>query len=238
MLAAHDGLDVRKNEKDYGLLDRFDDFGLAPSDRARLRPEIVEFYERTINYEFEVWSEWCSFYRPFAGALARLFSRRLQQLNLPLSPLDTSKGIRSQIYKLFDREGRSRHTVWYRHLKSTDEVVYSGLYGHCQIPDGRRCLKVVFPLPRGNATVVMTPHVTEEGGLKLVSHGKAFGDPGFYFLLTDSKGMHHARYLPKFHEWIEVYVDKEGVLRADHVLNLGRTRALQLHYRINPVVRG
>lgn len=237
-IAEAESLTLLKNEPGSGIVDSMEVFELAPEARSRLRPEVVDFYEHTTDYEFEVWTQWCQFYRPFAGLLAMLYSKRLQQLNLPLAPLDTARGIRSQVYKLVDpASGDVRHTVWYRHLKSTNEVIYSGVYGHCRIPDGQVCLKVVFPLPRGNATVVMSVSVEDDGSLLLVSKGKRFGDPGFYFLLHNSRGRTFARYLPKFHESIRVFVDDEGVLRADHVLNLGWSKALHLHYRINPSAR-
>ncbi len=237
-LAASEGLEVQKNLPGFGIIDPIESLNLSQKDKGRINPQIVDFYENTIDYEFEVWTQWCQFYRPFAGILASLYSRRLQQLNLPQRPLDTSRGIRSQIYKLVDTStGRAHYTIWYRHLKSNKEVIYSGIYGTCQIPDGRTCLKVVFPLPRGNATVIMNPHVTEEGALVLTSKGARYGDPGFYFLLTDSKGKHFVRYLPSLQESIEVFVDEEGILRADHILNLRKCKALHLHYRINPIVR-
>jgi len=36
-------------------------------------------------------------------------------------------------------------------------------------------------------------------------------------------------------ETFHVYTDAEGVLRTDHWLNVGRWRALRLHYRLDPV---
>jgi hypothetical protein len=96
-------------------------------------------------------------------------------------------------------------------------------------------MKVVFPLPRGNATVLMGVTVGDDGSLTLLSKGRQIGDPGFYFLLVDAKGQHHVRYLSSMHEYITVFVDDEGVLRADHVLSLYRTKALHLHYRINKI---
>jgi hypothetical protein len=98
-------------------------------------------------------------------------------------------------------------------------------------------MKVVFPLPRGNATVMMGLTVGDDGSLTLLSKGRKFGDPGFYFLLIDAKGSHHARYLPSMQEYIKVFVDEEGVMRADHVLSLWRKKALHLHYRMNKVAR-
>ena len=67
-----------------------------------------------------------------------------------------------------------------------------------------------------------------------VSSGERFGDPGFYFLLRDRRGRHWAQYIRSFRERIAVYVDAEGVVRADHELSLWRRTALRLHYRINP----
>ena len=78
----------------------------------------------------------------------------------------------------------------------------------------------------------MKAGITEQGGLDLVSSGREFGDPGFYFLLRDSKGRHWAQYIRSFRERIGVYVDEDGVLRADHTLSLWGLTALRLHYKI------
>lgn len=236
LLADAENLTVKKNELGFGLLESINDLNLSQNSSANLRPEVADFYENTLNYELEVWSQWSKFFRPFAGLITRLYSRRLQQLNLPLDPLDTAYGIRSQIYKLIDPEtGEVRYTIWYRHLKSNQHVLYSGVYSYCKIPDGRTCLKVIFPLPHGNATVVMSTEVDQEGSLKLVSRGKRFGDPGFYFLLQDTKGQYWARYISTFHESLRLFVDDEQVLRADHIMNLWGFKALHLHYKINPI---
>jgi hypothetical protein len=237
ILAAEESLVVKRNEPGFGLLDSIGVLSLSENDISTLQPEIADFYEHTLNYEFEVWSQWRQIYRPFAGLITRLFSRRLGQLNLPLNPLDTAPGIRSQIYKLVDPQtDETSYTVWYRHLKSNGRVIFSGVYSHCATPDGKTCIKVICPLPRGNATVVMSVVVGQDGSLSLISRGKKFGDPGFYFLLKDAKGQHWARYVRTFHESLRLYVDDEHVLRADHVFNLWGAKAFHLHYRINPIL--
>jgi hypothetical protein len=201
-----------------GLLESARD--LLGDDAPRLEPRIRDFYEHTARHELEVWSQWSALFRPFAALVQVLYSRRLQQLNLPLDPLDTSRGITSEVVKLRDSSGTVRYSIWLRHLKATGRVIYSGIYMTTSIPDGRRCAKIVFPLPRGNATVVMAPSVGDEGRLDLVSSGERFGDPGFYFLLRDSKSRHWAQYIRSFRERITVYVDQEQSLRADHALSL------------------
>jgi hypothetical protein len=219
-------------------MDSIDTWRLDHNARARLRPEITSFYERTADHDLEVWSEWNPLFCACGGALRWLYSRRLQQLNVPLRPLETSRGIASQIMKLRDAAtGETRYTVWYRMLKATRQVIYSGVYGTCTLPDGRQCVKVVFPLPRGNATVLMSISVRERGDLDLVSSGDGFGGPGFYFLLRDKHGRHWSQYIRSFRERIHVYLDEESVLRTDHTLTLWKRRVLELHYRINPSMR-
>ena len=91
----------------------------------------------------------------------------------------------------------------------------------------------MFPLPNGNASVVMTEKVEKDGSLLLCSDGKKFSDNGFYFTLTNGKGKYWARFVKSMHEWIRVYEDEENVLRADHNLNFYGIRFLNLHYRMN-----
>ncbi|TVQ33721.1 MAG: hypothetical protein EA376_01715 [Phycisphaeraceae bacterium] len=131
-------------------------------------------------------------------------------------------------------DSEPRHVIWLRTLRKTGQIVYVGHYGLCDTPEGVRCCKVVFPLPCGNATVILEPVVHEDGSLELRSCGERFGDPGFYFLLRDRKGRHWTRYIRSMRESIRVYEDEDGDLRTDHVLTLWRRRVFTLHYRIRP----
>ncbi len=231
-LAVENNLDIITNPQNSGLLESINDLGLTEPELKTIRPEIIDFYERTSNYEFEFWSEWKGLFRPFGWLLSTLFSKRLQQLNLPLAPLDSSKGIKSKIIKLKKGE-KTFWTIWYRTLKSNERVIYSGIYTTCSPSNYQSpLLKVVFPLPNGNASVVMTKKIDNNGSLTLSSDGKAFGQNGFYFYLTDNKGRHWAKYVRAMHEWITVYVDEENVLRADHNLNFYGLRFLNLHYKM------
>lgn len=235
-LATSENLEVSKNNPNDGLLATIESFGLSDQEAAKLNPRIIDFYERTSRYNFEAWSQWRWFFYPFGWLVNRLFSKRLQQLNLPLSPLDASLGIKSNILKLNNpRTDNTDYTIWYRTLKSSQDVIYAGIYTTCYLPKiDQQCLKVIFPLPNGNATVIMSINVLADGSLDLRSNGSAFGEPGFYFLLTDGNGNYWSRYLKSMHENIHVYEDSEGVLRTDHNLYLWGRQFLKLHYRINP----
>jgi hypothetical protein len=231
-LANENDLKIVTNPKDAGLIESIRELGFTETELHLLKPEIIDFYEKTSNYDLEFWSEWCGFFRPFGWLLSILFSKRLQQLNLPLSSMDSSKGINSQILKLRSNE-KTVWTIWYRILKSNKRVIYSGIYTTCEPTNyPTPLLKVIFPLPNGNASVIMTKKVEADGSLLLSSDGRKFGQHGFYFYLTNKNGKHWAKYVRPMHEWIKVYVDEEDIMRADHNLNFYGLRFLNLHYRM------
>jgi hypothetical protein len=194
---------------------------------------VIDFYEHTADYELEAWFEWSGAFRPFGRGLARIFSRRLQQLNVPLSGLETSRGITSEVINLRDREtGDVRYTAWVRQLLSTKNVLYAGSYSLCSVPVfSGRCVKVVFPLPNGNAMVIMYPESHSDGSFSVTSSGQGFGGPGFYFTVRDGKGV-WARYVQTMRESIRVFPSGGGEVRADHTLMLWGTTFLRSHYRL------
>ena len=234
-LALKENLEIKQNIEGSGLLESFENLSLTKEEKGTLNQRVVDFYEKTVNYNFEVWSEWCGFFRPFGWLLSVIFSKRLQQLNLPLSSLDSAKGIQSNIIKLVNKTtGASKWTIWYRILKNTNNVIYSGVYTTCTVPNyNGKFLKVIFPLPNGNATVIMRREILSDGSLKLCSDGNKFGDNGFYFTLTNKKGKYWTRFVRSMHEWITVYVDEESILRADHHLHFYGLPFLKLHYKMS-----
>ncbi|HRJ70874.1 MAG TPA: hypothetical protein PLS03_01545 [Terrimicrobiaceae bacterium] len=229
-LAEREGLSIQRSEPGSGLLEGFDAF---PGVREAVHPAIDQFYRHTSDYDFDVWSEWQPAFGGLGSLVARIFTRRIQQLNLPRRPLDTAWGVSSEIIVLRDSQGARKYTIWFRRLKKTGEVIYSGVYADCVLPGGERCLKVVFPLPQGNATVVMRLRADDAGNLELLSHGRRCGEAGFYFVVQDSSGKLWMNYLGSFQERIFVQVDPEGVLRADHAMTVWNLRAYDLHYKLS-----
>jgi hypothetical protein len=216
-----------------GLIENFSRLGGPMCRPAQVDRRVVAFYESTAEFEFDVWSEWCGAFRPFGGALAAIFSRRLQQLNVPLSPLDTKLGITSDVVQLRERSGRVVYTAWVRDVVSTRRTLYAGSYSVCHVPgyDGP-CVKVVFPLPNGSAMVIMRPESESNGSFTVRSAGTRFGDPGFYFFVEAEPGHGWARHVRALQEVIRVYADAQGTLRADHDLWILGARFLRLHYRM------
>jgi hypothetical protein len=202
--------------------------------------EVKEFYERTSSFDLDAWSEWHGLFRPLGGVLSILFSTRLQQLNVPLSPLDSAKGMTSSVQQMRLRGGTTVvQTAWVRRLIATGKVIYAGSYSTCQVPGcSTPCVKVVFPLPHGRAIVLMKVEVQPDASLTLRSIGDGFGDPGFYFVVEDEAGKVWARYVASMKEEIRVFPGEPGTVRADHRLWLWGIEFLRLHYRMRKRLSG
>lgn len=95
-LAEKKNLDFVADGPGRGLIDDFSRLSGPACSPNDVDARVVAFYQNTAEFEFDIWSEWCGVFRPFGGALAVIFNRRLQQLNVPLSPLDTKLGITSE----------------------------------------------------------------------------------------------------------------------------------------------
>ena len=88
-------------------------------DASKLRPEVRDFYERTSRWRLQVWAQWCSAAWPFGWLISVLFARRLEQLSLPLRPLDVAQGMSSDVRPVVGPDGRVLGTSWHRRLRSS-----------------------------------------------------------------------------------------------------------------------
>jgi hypothetical protein len=235
-LARSEGLRLHRPEGAAGVVPTFGSLCGATFDASRVHASVARFYEQTSAYDLDAWAEWCGLFRPFGWLLAVLFSRRLQQLNVPLSGLDTSRGVTNEVVQLIDpATGAPRLTAWYRRLRSTGNVLYAGFYSVCTLPGhADPCVKVVFPLPNGNAIVIMRTESRPDGSFVVTSAGERFGEPGFYFTVYRGPGIVWARYVRALRESIHVFPAEDGLLRADHVLTYFGATFLRLHYRMRP----
>jgi hypothetical protein len=197
-----------------------------------LHPRVVEFYEATSDWRLEVWSRWSACLRPLGLALAGLFARRLQQLNLPLDPMETSRGMTSEVKPVVARDGSHLGTAWQRTLRANGQTVFGGYYGVVTLPTSKYpSIRVVFPLPNGSVTVFLRPENSGDGGLRLRSGGASWGETGAYLVVRGHDDELWSRRVP-LPERFEVFVDDEGVLRAEHYLRFLNWPVLHLHYRM------
>lgn len=198
---------------------------------ADLRPEIRDFYEHTSDWRMEVWVAWSPVFWPAGELVSRMFGRRLDQLALPMRPLDVAQGMDSRVAVITDGEARQRAAGWLRTLRSTGDYVFSGCYSVRALPDADRAgVHVAFPLEAGNVQVFLRPEHGEGGSLWLRSPGERWGGNGAYVVAQD-RGRTYASRAP-VHESFHLYVDDEGILRTDHTLRLWSAAAVRLHYKL------
>ena len=202
-------------------------------EKNKLSKSVIDFYENTSNYDFDLKVKWNPFFKGFGVLLRLLFSNRIEQLNVPIENIEDSESLKSDIIHLLDATTKEvKRTIWLRSFKATGEVVYSGVYETCVIPSGQTCIKAIFPLPNGSATVILCPSVGENGELILTSSGKKIGDSGFYFLLNDSKGNLWTKFIKSFKDELVVSSKNENII-AIQTLTLWNLRVLQFTYHIN-----
>lgn len=218
------------NIPDGGLMNDFS-VVLSETDKDKLNKRITAFYEHTAKYKLEVWSQW---YRPmsfFAKVLIRTISTKMNQLNIPLYPLETSRGMSNEVIQITNpTTGNLMYACWLRKSILSGRVVYAGFYSGCTI-GVRTYVRVIFPLPHGNVTVLLKAHVNDDGSLDLLSNGKKIGEAGYYRVRKHGNDAVKVKYIP-LKERIHVFEDNEGVLRTDHEFWFTRFKMLHLHYKI------
>lgn len=203
------------------------------SNKDRLQEKVKHFYENTSDYKLDVWSEWYHPVKYFAHVLIRTVSSGIDQLNIPLSPLETSRGMSNEVIGLVDKEKNQLMACWLRKTVLTKKVVYAGFYSIVKISD-KPFIRVVFPLPEGSATVLLRVEVQEDGSVKLISDGKRPGGAGYYRVKVMSNDKIRYKFIP-LKELIHVYTDENNVLRTDHVFWYWGMKFLQLHYKMELV---
>ena len=235
-LATKENLEIDKSGDKRGLLQSIDQLSLPQQDCAILSKQVIDFYENTGGYEFDLKVIWNPFFRIFDGLLKVFFSNRIQQLNLPTENTANSETLNSEIICLVDKNTKQlQRTIWLRTFRMSEQVVYSGVYETCTIPSGKTCIKAIFPLPNGNATVILKPTVGNNGELILESSGEKMGDSGFYFLLKDSKGVLWTKYIRSFRDTLVVR-SENGIIKAEQTLTLGKLRVLTFEYNIKKII--
>lgn len=231
-LAEKEQLLVQRETKDKGLLPSITQLNLKEDDLARLSSKVIQFYETTARYSLQLKVNWNPFFKFFGVLVNKLFSKRINQLNIPTKTIADESALKSEIITLADpKTNELVYTIWFRTVKATGQVIYSGIYGTCTLPSGETCVKAVFPLPNGNATVIMNPKVVANGALTLDSSGKKFGDAGFYFCLKDANGNYWSQFVRSFRDRLTIG-EENHQLTAKQTLTLWHLRALTFTYKI------
>ena len=231
-IAQEEHLQLR-NSPHAGLIPDFGALRGPSFDPDAVHPRVRHFYEHAAEYQMEVWSEVYFVGRFFLWVLVEFLSRRMDQLNFPISSLEVAKGMASEVIQLIEPgSGKLLYTGWLRRLKSSGRVIYAGVYSTTQVPQEENpCVKVTFPC-RGSANVYLRPLAHSDGSFGLDSSGSAFGRSGFYRIVESGSDHWRVRNFRSLHELFHVYVDEENILRTDHRISFVGLTILRLHYKM------
>lgn len=227
--ARHGGV-LAHDDVTAGLLPSISALDGPGFESARLHPLVRDFYEHTAAWRMEVWAGWSPVFWPAGELVGRLWGRRVEQLALPMRPLDVARGMDSQVTPIRDASGDQVAAAWTRTLRGSGRQVFSGAYSARSLPGADRpSVHVAFPLESGNLQVFLRPSVGAHGALRLESPGRHFGEDGAYVVVRDATA--HAAKVP-LRESFHLFVDDDGVLRTDHELRLWGASVVRLHYRL------
>ncbi|MCW0487157.1 hypothetical protein [Riemerella anatipestifer] len=231
-LAEKEDLTIVRNSHSKGLLDSILSLNLQENEIKNLSKKVVEFYEKTSEYKLQLNIKWNPIFRILGYIVNRLFSQRINQLNIPTNNVQSSENMTSEIIELVAKNTNEvKYKIWLRKFQSTGKVIYSGIYTTCTLPLGTTCVKAIFPLPNGNATVILKPYVGERNELILDSSGNKFGDAGFYFLVNDSKGNYYSKYIKSFTDKL-IVSSENGRLTAEQTLKLWNLKVARFEYKM------
>ena len=182
------GVIATADQSPTGIADDLGDYGAPDCQIEQLEPHVRAFYEHTAQHQLRVYPQWNRrFHIP--ARLYKWFSRRVEQMNLPLEPERDDALIHSEIVALNDAmDGRERVRGWVRTYANTGVVVYVAAYAN-HTSKGQRYMNIAFPLPGGNLTSVLRLQTFAEKGaavlhLTSISDENTRGDQGVYFVTS------------------------------------------------------
>ena len=188
---------------------------------------ILDFYRYTSMHKLDVSVHWNYLFYPIGFFLKWIFSERLGQLNMPVSSTELSNGVKSEVVNFRGVDGLN-HVFWVRR-NSLGNIIFSGRYDVVDI-DGKPHVRVVFPLPNGNATVILEVVQVNDGGVMLSSSSREFGQSGFYFSVLD-RPIKVIRKVNSMKENLTLSTQGEQII-GDHVFTFWGMRFVSLKYII------
>lgn len=215
---------------DAGIVGSLDELAGPDFDPAAVDPLVREFYEHTARFSLDIVPEWRAWVRPGYLLYRSLVARPLGQANVPANQREAQRGVVGRIDTITLDDGPAMRG-WIRSYAATGEPIYVGIYTTYR-HEGRGYVSVGFPVPQGSFTATLAPRARAGGGLALSSRSP-LPHAGHYLSFVDpeSRELTTAE-VPGFAEELEVHVDPDGGLRAEHAFWLFGLPFLVLRYRM------
>ena len=221
-----------RDAPDVGIVPAVDELAGPDFEPGAVHPLVREFYEHTTRFTLDIVPEWRPWVRPGYLLYRSLVARPLGQANVPMNQREALRGVRSRIDTIdVDDDDVPDIRGWIRSFADTDAPIYVGIYTTYR-HDGRGYVSVGFPLPQASFTATLAPRARGGGWLKLTSRSE-LDHPGHYLAYIDPVTRElTVLSLQGFAEELDVYLEDDGELRADHAFWVFGFPFLVLHYRI------
>jgi hypothetical protein len=225
---------------DIGIVSSLDELAGPDFDPGTVHPLVREFYEHTTRFTLDIVPRWRPWVRPGYLLYRTLVARPLGQANVPMNQREATRGIRSRIDTISsDRDGVIAVRGWIRSFADNDEPIYVGIYTTYR-HGGQGYVSVGFPLPHGSFTATLVPQPRSGGGLVLTSDsrsrraGEVHDHPGHYLSYVDPQTRELTTLaVHGFAEQLDVFLDEDGEVRAEHAFSVFGFPFLVLDYRIH-----
>ncbi len=231
-LAEAIGGTYQQAAQDVGIIADLEELRAPDFDPTTVDPRVRTFYEHTTRYTLNIEPEWRLWVRPGYLLYRNLVARPLGQASVPMNQREAQRGVHSRIDTITPPDSDVVSIRgWIRSYADTDEPIYVGIYTTYR-RDERGFVSVGFPVPQGSFTATLAPKQRQGGGLILTSRSD-LDQPGHYLSYVDPEsGDLTTLGVPGFAEELDVYVDDDGQLRAEHAFWVFGFPFLVLHYRI------
>lgn len=218
---------------DIGIVASLDELAGPGFDPQAVDPLVREFYEHTTRFTLDIVPEWRLWIRPGYLLYLTLLARPLGQASVPMNQREALRGVHSRIDTVTGAPGNPPVIRgWIRSYADTDDPIYVGIYTTYR-HQGRGYVSVGFPLPQMSFTATLEPRARPGGGLVLDSRGET-SQSGHYLTYIDPETADLTVVgVLGFAERLDVYVDGDGELRAEHAFAVFGIPFLVLHYRIH-----
>lgn len=114
-LAEEEGLIFYNEQQNKGLIRSIDQFKLSADARSKLSEEVADFYVNTSAYDLKLSVKWNPIFKLFGRLLRILFSKRIEQLNVPIKKIADAEKLSSEIIQLVNPETKEvKRTIWLR----------------------------------------------------------------------------------------------------------------------------
>jgi hypothetical protein len=103
-LAEKESLTIIRNANSKGILDSISSLKLQENQIKNLSKKVIDFYEKTSEYKLQLSVKWNPIFKIFGYIVNRLFSQRINQLNIPTNNIQSSENLTSEIIELVSKK--------------------------------------------------------------------------------------------------------------------------------------